>query len=138
MREIRPARTVVSRAVSEALGCGAARSAGSLPSHARDNGPIRRCRLQRLPLATVTRIAEEFPVPRGRGAIGARIETRAHKPAMGARRGLVDAANAPPASGTTRPGLLLQRILLVKAGCGDGQKTSRCVRRCNPPYRLAM
>ncbi len=24
------------------------------------------------------------------------------------------------------------------AGCRDGQKTSRCVRRCNPPYRLAM
>src|SRR5206468_9695980 len=74
---------------------------GSAPHHAAPLPPatlydrqIRPRGFQRPPFATVARIPEKLPMPwRGR-PVCTRIESRAYKPTMRARRGLVNATDA--------------------------------------------
>ena len=65
-------------------------------------------------LRTIDReVPEELAVPRRRRSVRARVESRPHEPAVRARGGLIDAANAAPAD-RTRSRLLSQDVLQVR------------------------
>src|SRR5438034_8617473 len=90
------------------LRCGRApHRADPLPPQARHNRQILRCGLQGPPFATIAHIAEELAMAWGRRAVWPRMKTRPHKPAVRARRGLINAADAAPTD-KTRPRLLSQ------------------------------
>src|SRR5882762_8930270 len=95
---------------------GAPHRANPLLPHPRHNGQILGCGFQGPPLATVAHIPEELPMTWGRCAVWPRIKTRPHKPAVRARGGLIDAADATPTD-KTRPRLLSQEILQVRMEC---------------------
>ena len=96
------------------LRCGRApHRADPLRPQARHNRQILRCGFQGPPFSAIAHIPEELAMAWGRRAVWPRMKTRPHKPAVRARRGLINAADAAPTD-KTRPRLLSQEILQVK------------------------